>query len=115
MEEGYEHALFMQKVKPGKMDEYKNAHSNVWPELLDAIKESGIERELIWILGDNIYIYMMSRDFESAMARLGEREIFKKWLEKMGPLLDEMQDYSEKGNIITLEKVFDLEKHLDEL
>ncbi len=115
MKDKYEHALFMQKVKTGKMDEYKETHKNVWPELLEAIKDCGIEREIIWMHGDNIFIYMMSKNFESAMAKLGEREIFKKWLQKMEDLLDEMQDYSGEGNIITLENVFDLEKQLDEI
>ncbi len=36
--------------------------------------------------------------------------MFQKWLEKMRPLLSEMQDYSEEGRIVKLEKVFDLEE-----
>ena len=110
----YEHSLFVQKVKQGKMGEYKETHKKVWPELMKAIKESGIDRELIWVHGDFIYIYMMSKNFESAMQKLGEKEIFKKWLEKMDRIMDEIQDYSGKGNIITLENVFNLEKQLND-
>ena len=115
MENGYEHALFMQKASPGKMEEYIEVHKKVWPELLKEIKESGIEREFIWVHGDFIYVYMMSKNFEKAMAKLGEKEIFKKWIEKMDTIMDEMQDYSGGGNIVTLENVFDLEKQLSEL
>jgi L-rhamnose mutarotase len=112
MEKKSEHVLFVQKVKKGKKGDYIKTHKEVWPELLNAIKSSGIDREIIWLLEDNIIIYMMSSDFDSAMQKLGETEIFKKWIAKMDPLLDEMQDYSGKGNIIRLDKVFDLEEQL---
>jgi len=42
-----EHVLFVQQVKEDKRKEYINAHREAWPELLRAIKESGIEREMI--------------------------------------------------------------------
>ncbi len=106
-----QHVLFMQKTQPEKKDEYVTAHRECWPELLRAIKDSGIERELIWMDGNTILIYMMMEDFDAAMARLGETDVFKKWTAKMGPLLAVMQDY-EGGNIAQLEKVFDLEGQL---
>jgi L-rhamnose mutarotase len=58
---------------------------------------------------------MMSKNFKTAMQKLGEKEIFKRWIEKMDQLMDEIQDYSGKGNIITLENVFNLEKQLDDI
>ena len=115
MEEKFEHVLFIQKVRKGKKDDYIDTHKKVWPDLLKAIKESGIDREIIWMLEDKIIIYMMSKDFDSAMQKLGETEIFKKWIEKMDPLLDLMQDYSGKGNIIRLDTIFDLEEQLTSL
>ena len=115
MEKDYKHILFMQKAKKGKIEEYRETHKKAWPKLLKAIKESGIEREIIWIHGDYVYIYMMTRDFDGSMKKLGEKEIFKDWIVKMDNLLDEMQDYSGDGNIVTLEKVFNLEHQLDAL
>ena len=107
--------MFVQEVKQEKKDEYIDAHREIWPELLTAIKESGIEREMIWMHGNNSCIYMMSENFEKAMASLGEKQIFKDWLEKMGPMLAMMQDHSGEGKVIRLDKVFDLEKQLDEM
>lgn len=107
-----EHVMFVQKVKEGKKDEYIKAHKECWPELLKAIKESGIKRELIWFLGSNILIYEMAENFDKAMGKLAEKQVFKDWIAKMNPLMDEMQDYSEEGNIMRLDKVFDLEAQL---
>jgi len=113
MEEKPKHIMFMQKVKSEKKEEYISAHKAAWPELLRAIKDSGIDREMIWLFGDYVCIYMMAEDFDDAMLRLSKTDIFKKWSELMGPLLEEMQDYSQGGgNVITLEKVFDLEVQL---
>jgi L-rhamnose mutarotase len=109
-----EHVMFVQEVKAEKRDEYIGAHRDAWPDLLKAIKDSGIEREMIWMHGNNIYIYIMSENFDRAMAVLAEKQVFKDWIEKMEPLLAMMQDYSGEGNVIRLDKVFDLEKQLEE-
>jgi L-rhamnose mutarotase len=107
-----QHVMFMQKARPEKKEEYMAAHRECWPDLLRAIKESGIEREMIWMDGNTIFIYMMTENFDTAMARLGETDVFKRWTAKMGPLLAMMQDY-EGGNIVQLDKVFDLESQLE--
>jgi L-rhamnose mutarotase len=113
MEEKPKHIMFVQKVKPEKKEEYIKAHNEAWPELLKAIKECGIDREIIWTFGDYVCIYMMTEDFDGSMLKLSKAEIFKKWSEYMATLLAEMQDYSNGGgNVITLDKVFDLEAQL---
>lgn len=114
MEEKPKHIMFIQKVKSEKKEEYIKAHKTAWPELLSAIKDSGIDREMIWLFGDYICIYMMTEDFDGAMLRLSKTDVFNKWSEYMGQLLEEMQDYSQGGgNVVTLEKVFDLEVQLN--
>lgn len=107
-----EHVLFIQKVRPERKQEYIEAHQKAWPELLKLIKDSGVQRELIWIKDDTLILYIMAEDFDKALGIQGETELFKKWLEKMSPLLSEKQDFSERGKIVKLEKVFDLEEQL---
>ena len=100
--------LFVQKVKEDKRNEYIKVHREPWKELLKLAKQLGIKRQIIWLYGNYILIYIMTENFDEVMAKLAEKRIFKKWNAKMEPLLDEMQDYSEKGKIIKLEKVFEL-------
>jgi L-rhamnose mutarotase len=111
-EKKMEHVLFIQKVKPEKKEEYLEAHRKVWPELLREIRASGVEREIIWIDGETLYVYVMAENFDEALGKQGNSDVFKKWVEKMDPLLAEMQDYSEEGKIVKLDKVFDLEEQL---
>lgn len=109
-----EHVLFIQKVKPERRDEYIAAHRQAWPELLKALRDSGVRQELIWIRNDTLYIYVMASDFAKAIEYQGKTDVFQRWIRKMQPLLAEMQDYSEGGRVVTLEKVFDLEEQLGE-
>ena len=110
-----EHVLFVQKVKPERRQEYIEAHRRAWPELLRMLRDSGVQRELIWMRGDTLYVYVMAPSFAEAIDYQGGTEVFQRWLEKMQPLLAEMQDYSEGGKVLTLEKVFDLEEQLARL
>ena len=80
--------------------------------MLKAIKESGIERNIIWLYKDEILIYSMSKNFNDSMAKLSKKMIFKKWIKRMKSLLDVMQDFSSKGKATKLEKIFDLEEQL---
>ncbi len=107
-----EHILFKQKVRPEKREEYIKAHKDCWPDLLRMLKTSGVERELIWIDGDELYIYVMAEHFDAAMEKQSQDSIFQRWVEKMSPLLEVMQDYTGKGNVVRLEKIFDLEAQL---
>ncbi|MEZ4663650.1 MAG: L-rhamnose mutarotase [Caldilineaceae bacterium] len=34
-------ACFLLKVKPERLDEYKERHQNVWPDMLAALSETG--------------------------------------------------------------------------
>ncbi len=108
------HIMFIQKTKKDKREEYIQSHKRVWPELIEAHRDAGIKRELIWMKGDYIYLYIMAEDFEKAMENLTKTKIFKEWIKKMTPLLDEIQDYSGEGKVIRLDKVFDLEEQLEE-
>ncbi len=107
-----EHVLFVQKVKSDRKQEYIKAHAEAWPSLLEAIRDSGIEREMIWMQDDTIYIYIMAEHFDRAMATLAETAVFKEWLAKMDPLLAVMQDFSGEGKVVRLPKVFDVELQL---
>ncbi len=108
--------MFIQKVKKDKRDEYIEVHKNAWPELLKAIKESGIEREIIWIdEQNNLYLYFMSENFDDAFKKLAKTQVFKDWIVKMSDLLEIMQDYSDDGKIKKLPKIFDVEQQLRQL
>jgi len=107
-----EHILFIQRVKEDQKNKYIEYHKNCAQDLLNAIKNSGIEREIIWISGEQLFVYVMAQNFDFSMNILTKNEIFKDWLVLMNPLMSEVQDYSEEGRIIKLQEVFNLEKQI---
>jgi L-rhamnose mutarotase len=44
------------KDDPFLIEEYKEHHKNVWPEILESIKESGIEKMNIYNLGNRLFM-----------------------------------------------------------
>jgi len=74
------YVMFVQKIKSDKIEEHIKSHEKVWPELLKEIKKSGIEREMIWIFGDYIFLYMMSNDFKKAVIIYQKQKYFRNGL-----------------------------------
>ncbi len=107
-----EHVLFVQKVKKDKKEEYIKYHKECWQDLLKEMKNSGIKREIIWMNGEQIMVYIMAKDFNDSMDKLAKTDVFKKWTELMTPLLANIQDYSSKGKVLRLEEIFNLERLL---
>lgn len=109
-----EHILFKQKVKNDAVEDYINEHKNASHEFLKAFGESGIKRAIVWRDKNNndLFVYMLTDDFKKSMSILINKEIHKKWIAKMEPLLAEIQDYSNENNINSLEKIFDVEEQL---
>lgn len=110
-----EHVLFVQKVKAEMKDRYVEAHHNPPADLLRVLCDSGVKREIIWVQGEDLFVYVMSEDFDKAISTQGKSAVFQDWLKKMKPLLSEIQDYSGEGTIKRLEKVFDLEEQLHKI
>ena len=90
-----EHILFKQKVKEEAKAEYINEHKNASYEFLRSFEESGIKRAIVWIdkKNNDLFIYMLTENFKKSMSKLISKEIHKKWVLKMEPLLAEIQDY----------------------
>ena len=47
-----ERVCFLLKVKPEKLDEYKERHKAVWPEMLQALREAGWHNYSIFLRED---------------------------------------------------------------
>jgi len=107
-----EHIMFVQKLRNDKKDQYINEHKNCWPDLLKAIKESGIEKNIIWIYGNEVFNYAVSDNFDESMKLLSKKQVFKDWSKKMNPLFEIKHDFLSEEKVEKLEKIFDLEEQI---
>ena len=72
---------FTMRLKPSRVDDYLAAHETVWPEMLDALRETGwrdyslfVDRPTGLVVG-----YLETDDFEAAQAAMNEREVNARW------------------------------------
>jgi L-rhamnose mutarotase len=84
-----ERSAFVLRVKPDRIDDYVEAHRNVWPEMLDALRDAGIRNYTIFRSGNQVFGYFESDDLGAAAAQLEAREVSTRWQDAMADLLEE--------------------------
>jgi L-rhamnose mutarotase len=82
-------SAFVLRVRPEKVDEYVEAHRNVWPEMLAALREAGIRNYTIYRNGNEMFGYFESDDLEAAGAYMSAQDVNIRWQDAMAGLLEE--------------------------
>lgn len=101
---------FMLKIKTDKMEEYKAAHAAVWPEMLQALSESGWKNYSLFLRGDGTLIgYFETEDLEAARAAMSKRDVNTRWQAAMAPYFDRLEGKQADQSMSIFEEVF----HLD--
>jgi L-rhamnose mutarotase len=80
---------FVLRVKPDRVDEYVLAHREVWPEMLEALKDAGIRNYTIFRAGNEMFGYFETDDLARAETYLSEHEVNARWQDAMADLLEE--------------------------
>lgn len=79
---------FVLNIRPDKVDEYVSAHKDVWPEMLDAIRASGIRNYTIFLHGNQAFGYLESDDLARAWSYLAAKDVNARWQSAMAGLLE---------------------------
>jgi L-rhamnose mutarotase len=69
------------KVKPEKLDYYKELHANCWPAVLKMIKECNIQNFSIYHKGEYLFAYFeyIGNDFKTDMAKMAADPETQRW------------------------------------
>ena len=93
------------KLHPGKEDEYKRRHDQLWPELEQLLKETGIEDYSIFLDEEtNDLIGVLKINNPDAMNDLPNHPVMKKWWVYMKDIMECNPDNSPVS--IPLKEVF---------
>ena len=58
---------FTLQVRPERLDEYKEKHRTVWPEMQQALRETGWNNYSLFLREDGVLVgYLETEDFERA-------------------------------------------------
>jgi L-rhamnose mutarotase len=93
------------KLKPGCEAEYIKRHKEVWPEVLELIKDSGVKNYSIYISGLDLFSYLEVDDWDEAIEKMLGDKVGDKFQEYMAPLMDSNDP---KSPWVNIEEVFHL-------
>ena len=96
------------RLKPEAVERYEEYHRRVWPEVLEAIRRSGIARYLIFRDGLDLFHFIECDDYEAAIATLAKDPVNIRWQLEMAPMMAVAHDFSGKSSD-RLPLIFDLD------
>ena len=103
-----ERLCFTFEIKPGTEAEYKKRHDEIWPELVEAIKDAGLANYSLFRRGTEIIAYVECHpDRETAFAKLGPTDVNARWAKWFEDVIVSLTD--ENGELYRVEEVW----HLD--
>lgn len=100
-------------VREDKTDEYKKLHADVWPEVLDMIRQCNISNYSIYLrkLADGksylfSYLEYIGEDFDSDMAKMAADPMTQKWWQVCEPCQEPLPDRDKGQWWADMEEVF---------
>jgi L-rhamnose mutarotase len=101
---------FILKVRAGRLDEYKERHAQVWPEMLEALRDAGWHNYSLFLRPDGLLVgYLETPDFVRACAMMKQHPVNARWQAEMAPFFEAIGDGTADESMFPLEEVF----HLD--
>lgn len=98
---------FKMKLKPGYAAEYKKRHDEIWPELVQLLKEAGVSDYSIFLDEESHTLFAVQKQNGASSQDLGNTEIVQKWWAYMADIMETNPDHSPVT--LPLKEVFHLE------
>jgi L-rhamnose mutarotase len=78
---------FVLQVRPDRVEEYRRRHAEVWPEMLEALRETGWSNYSLFLRDDGLLVgYVEVDDFDAARAAMRQRDVNARWQAEMSDL-----------------------------
>ena len=102
---------FILKVKPELIEEYKEHHQNVWPEMQAALRATGWYNYSLFIRDDGLLFgyFETPESLEAAVAAMEKTEVNTRWQAMMSPYFEIPPGARPDQMFVELAQVF----HLD--
>ena len=96
---------FRMKLHPGMEKEYKRRHDEIWPELVQLLRQTGISDYSIFLDSETLHLFGVLRIQKPlALDELPTHPVMKKWWAYMKDIMDTNTDNSPVS--IPLKEVF---------
>jgi L-rhamnose mutarotase len=101
---------FTLQVRPDRLEEYRERHRRVWPEMQDALRRTGWGNYSLFLRDDGLLIgYLETDDFSAARAGMEATEVNARWQAEMAEFFELPDDARPDASMAPIDEVF----HLD--
>jgi L-rhamnose mutarotase len=101
---------FLLHVRPDKLQEYKQRHAQVWPEMKEALRQTGWRNYSLFLKPDGLLVgYLETDNFEKAREGMKKFPVNARWQAEMTSFFAAVNPGAADDNMFPLEEVF----HLD--
>ena len=88
-----EKVAFVMTLKPGYEQEYKKRHDEIWPELVEELKNAGVsDYSIFYEESSNKLFAVLKREDDHTMGALPNNAVVKKWWQHMADIMDTHED-----------------------
>ena len=102
-----ERVCFLLKVKPDRLEEYKQRHQSVWPDMLQALRETGWHNYSLFLRDDGLLVgYFETPDLQAALDGMAVREVNARWQADMAQFFEGLDGRRPDEGFLRLEQVF---------
>ncbi|MDA8297334.1 MAG: L-rhamnose mutarotase [Actinomycetota bacterium] len=100
---------FELKVRLDRLEEYRQRHRAVWPEMAEALRAAGWHNYSLFLKPDGILIgYLECEDFARAKAEMALTEVNARWQASVAELFEELEGSDPDQAMQPIEEVFHL-------
>ena len=99
---------FLLKVKKDSIEEYKEHHKNVWPEMCSALKRQGWMNYSLFMRNDGLLFgyFEAQHSLEKSLSGMEQEDINSKWQQMMAPYFEIPESSRPDQMLLELEEIF---------
>ncbi|MDR0958809.1 MAG: L-rhamnose mutarotase [Propionibacteriaceae bacterium] len=102
---------FTSQVAPENLAAYREAHAHVWPEMLEALRDTGWKDYRLYLSPTGLLVGVVDVDsYDAAQARMAQTDVNARWQKAMAELFAADGDPDE--NMVVLDEIFSLDDQL---
>ena len=104
---------FQLQVRPDRIDEYRARHAAVWPDMLQALADTGWHNYSLFLREDGLLIgYVETPSIAEAQAGMALTEVNARWQAEMAEFFEDLEGRAPDEGFLVLEEIFHLEDQL---
>jgi L-rhamnose mutarotase len=104
------HALkrfaFTLRLRDGAAEAYEKAHRELWPEMHDMLKDSGMSEYSIFRRDNLLFLTFKAEDFEATWSQFDNNPVNLRWQNAMAPFLEPHQALHSGERFPMMEEIF---------